>query len=141
MAHFAQLDENNIVINVLVISDQDIVDENGVENEEIGIKFLHSLFGEETKWKQTSYNSNIRKNYAGIGMTYNESLDAFIPQKLYKSWILDEETCLWIPPILMPKLTEDQIYQGYFYQWDEDSYKKENTGWILKNIVDTAPQP
>lgn len=139
MAHFAQLDENGMVIEVIVVSDQDTMDENGIEKEEIGIKFLQSMFGDHTKWKQTSYNNNIRKHYAGIGMTYNESLDAFIPIKPFSSWILDEETCLWISPVPMPELTEEQINQGYFYQWDEDSYQKENIGWILRNVIDMVP--
>ena len=84
MAHFAQLDENNIVLNVVVVANSDITDENGIEQEKIGIQFLKSLFGEDTNWKQTSYNKNIRKRYAGIEYTYDENLDAFIPPKPYE---------------------------------------------------------
>lgn len=78
MAHFAELDENNKVLRVVVIADKDIIDDSGREKEEIGIAFCKSLFGENTKWIQTSYNANIRGIYAGIGMTYDEVNNVFI---------------------------------------------------------------
>lgn len=78
MAHFAKLDENNKVIQVIVVSNNDILDENGEENEEIGIEFCRMLTGKETNWKQTSYNNNFRGRYAGIGMYYDEINDEFI---------------------------------------------------------------
>lgn len=78
MAHFAELDENNNVIRVIVVSDKDTCDESGVENESIGIAFCKSLFGEDTKWVQTSYNNKIRGKYAGIGDTYDPAKDIFI---------------------------------------------------------------
>lgn len=78
MAHFAEIDENNIVIRVIVVSDKDTADESGVENESIGIAFCKSLFGENTKWVQTSYNNKIRGKYAGIGDTYDAAKDLFI---------------------------------------------------------------
>lgn len=93
MAHFAELDDNNIVTRVIVVSNDEILD-NGIESETKGIAFCQSLFG--GNWIQTSYNGNFRKNYAGIDYTYDESLDAFIPPKpLTGNWILDLETCLW----------------------------------------------
>ncbi len=96
MAHFAQL-ENNIVKQVIVVSNQDILDENGQESEEKGIAFCSNLLG--GTWKQTSYNGKIRKNYAGIGYTYDEGRDAFIAPKPYNSWLLNESTCQWESPI------------------------------------------
>ena len=91
MAHFAQLDENNVVIQVIVVSDSDTSDVNGIEYEEIGIAFCKKLFGFNTNWKQTSYNDKIRVRYAGIGYSYDENLDAFIPPKPYESWTLNQE--------------------------------------------------
>lgn len=118
MAHFAKLDENNIVIGVVVVNN-DVLE---LENEEqSGINFLNNLYGSEANWKQTSYNNNFRKNYAGIGYKYDLSLDAFIPPKPYNSWILDEETCTWQPPIPYPT-------DGLIYIWNEDSQS-----WDLAN--------
>jgi hypothetical protein len=114
MAHFAQLDENNIVTQVIVVSNQDTSTEDGVENENIGIQFCRSLFGENTNWKQTSYNAKFRYNYAGIGYTYDLQRDAFIPPKPYPSWILDEASCLWTAPTPMPT-------DGKLYTWDENT--------------------
>jgi hypothetical protein len=114
MAHFAQL-ENNIVKQVIVVSNQDILDENGQESEQIGIDFCSNLLG--GTWKQTSYNAKIRKNYAGIGYTYDEGHDAFIPPKPYNSWLLDEDKAQWKAPVDYP--TDDKRYT-----WDE-----ETTSW------------
>jgi len=111
MAHFAQL-ENNIVKQVIVVSNEDTSDENNVENEEIGIAFCSNPLG--GTWKQTSYNGNIRKNYAGIGYTYDESRDAFIAPKPYNSWLLDETTCQWKAPVNYP--TDDKRYT-----WNEET--------------------
>jgi hypothetical protein len=111
MAHFAQL-ENNIVTQVIVVSNQDILDENGQESEQKGVDFCSNLLG--GTWKQTSYNGNIRKNYAGIGYTYDEGRDAFIAPKPFNSWLLDEATCQWKAPVDMP--TDDKMYS-----WDEDT--------------------
>jgi hypothetical protein len=112
MAHFAKLNEENIVLAVHVVNNN-VINENGVESEEIGIKFLSELHGHE-KWKQTSYNSRIRKNYAGIGYTYDEQRDAFIPPKKYNSWILNEESCVYEPPIQYPD-------DGKMYAWNEQT--------------------
>jgi hypothetical protein len=77
MAHFAQLDSNNVVTNVVVVSNDDIKDENGVEQESLGIAFMHNLLGADTRWVQTSYNANFRGMYAGVGCVYSEDLDTF----------------------------------------------------------------
>jgi hypothetical protein len=111
MAHFAQL-ENNVVTNVIVVSNQDILDENGQESEQKGIDFCSNLLG--GTWIQTSYNGNIRKNYAGVGYTYDEGRDAFIAPKPYASWTLDETKAQWKAPVDMP--TDDKRYS-----WDEDT--------------------
>lgn len=111
MAHFAQL-ENNVVKQVIVVSNQDILDEKGQESEEVGIKFCSNLLG--GTWLQTSYNGKIRKNYAGIGYTYDEGRDAFIPAKPFASWLLDETTCQWKAPVAMP--TDDKRYT-----WNEET--------------------
>jgi len=123
MAHYAQIDENNIVTQVIVIDNKDTADANGVEKEYIGAAFCERLFG--GTWKQTSYNGNIRKNYAGIGFTYDANRDAFIAPKPYNSWLLDEDTCGWKAPIEYPT-------DGLMYAWDE-----ELTDWkatIIKEI-------
>lgn len=122
MSHFAQLDENNTVVQVVVVSDKNTSNEHGIEVEEIGQKFLQSLHGPETKWKQTSYNGSIRKNYAGIGYSYNEKLDAFIPPKPFESWVLDEDLAYYVAPIPRPS-EENKVYF-----WDE-----ENQVWLEDN--------
>ena len=111
MAHFAQL-ENNVVKQVIVVSNQDILDENGQESEQKGIDFCSNLLG--GTWKQTSYNAKIRKNYAGIGYTYDEGRDAFIPPKPFNSWLLDEDTCQWKAPVDYPT-------DGERYTWNEET--------------------
>jgi hypothetical protein len=106
MAHYAFLDENNVVTNVIVGTDEtELID--GKHPEDWYAEFQGQVC------KRTSYNGNYRKNYAGIGYTYNESLDAFIPPKTYESWILDEETCLWVSPIPYPE-------DGLYYEWNEE---------------------
>jgi hypothetical protein len=121
MAHFAELNENNQVINVIVIGNNDCLDTNGNESESVGISFCKSLLGEDTHWVQTSYNASIRKHYAGIGYTYDAVRDAFIPPKPYNSWILVEETCQWTAPISYP-------VDGNRYFWNENI-----TNWELEN--------
>ena len=101
MAHFAELDKNNVVTRVLVTS-------NSMPNE--GYDWLVENLG--GTWVQTSYNANIRKNFAGIGFTYDKELDAFIAPKPFDSWVLDQETCKWEAPILYPE-------DGKAYSWDE----------------------
>ena len=104
MAHFAQIDENNVVIQVLVVPDN---------AEDRGQDYLANDLGLGGTWVQTSYNNRIRKNYAGIGSTYDAERDAFIPPKNFPSWVLNEETCRWEPPIPYPT-------DGVMYQWDEE---------------------
>lgn len=111
MAHFAQL-ENNIVTKVIVVANQDILDENGQESEQKGIDFCSNLLG--GTWIQTSYNAKIRKNYAGVGYTYDEGRDAFIAPKPYNSWLLDEDKAQWKAPVDYP--TDDKKYT-----WDENT--------------------
>lgn len=109
MAHYAQLDENNVVVSVIVVDNKDTADANGVEKEYIGAAFCERLFG--GTWKQTSYNGNIRKNYAGIGYSYNADIDAFVPPQPYPSWTLDANA-QWQPPVAMPT-------DGNMYSWNE----------------------
>ena len=111
MAHFAELDANNIVLRVIVVHNNELMD-NGQESEAKGIAFCQSLFG--GTWKQTSYNGNIRKNYAGIGFSYDAGRDAFIPPQPLPSWVLDDATCQWKPPIPEPQ-------DGKVYRWDEST--------------------
>ena len=113
MSHFAELDENNTVKRVLVV-DNEVITKDGEESEEIGVAFLQGLFGETSVWKQTSYNGNFRKNYAGIGHKYDQAKDAFIAPQPYSSWNLDEDTCQWKPPTPYPD--DDKVYT-----WDEDT--------------------
>ena len=116
MAHFAKL-ENNVVTQVIVVSNQDMLDAQGQESEEKGIAFCSNLLG--GTWKQTSYNGNIRKNYAGIGYTYDESRDAYIPPKPYNSWLLDETTCQWKAPVAMPTDGKPYSWNEATQSWDE----------------------
>ena len=126
MASFAKI-ENNTVVRVESVINEVLKDSNGVEQEAIGVQFLKNLYNEpEAIWKQTSYNTHggvhdnggtpFRKNHAGIGYTYDETRDAFIPLKSYNSWILNEETCLWEPPVSKP-VTE--LEENQYYSWNE----------------------
>ena len=122
MAHFAILNESNIVIRVEVINNAVLLDGDGVEQEQLGIDFLTSLYG-AGNYKQTSYNKKIRKNYAGIGYTYDAVKDKFIKSKPYASWSLDENDD-WKAPITYPDDDKD-------YYWNEDNYQADNnTGWV-----------
>jgi hypothetical protein len=119
MAHFAKLDENNIVLEVIVVSNDDINDLPFPDSEPVGIQFISQLSTENSNWKQTSYNNNFRKNYAGIGYTYDVERDAFIAPKEYASWVLNEDTCRWEFPVPYPE-------DGNDYRWDEDTIS-----WVL----------
>jgi hypothetical protein len=112
MAHFAKLDGNNIVVHVSVVDNQNLLDENGVEREELGVKYLQSIHGEGTRWAQTSYNAKFRKHYAGLGYRYDEQLDAFVPPQPFASWTLNTDTCVWEPPV--PRPTDNS------YRWNEE---------------------
>ena len=134
MAHFAQLDDNNVVTQVIVVSNDDTSDSNGTEVESIGVAFCQKLLGANTNWKQTSYNSNMRVRYAGIGYSYNSSLDAFVPPQPHASWTLDNGTADWVSPLgAAPALTAEQEAARSYYTWDESAYQADNTtGWVLE---------
>lgn len=116
MAHFAQLNEENLVTQVIVVANEDTMNADGIEQESVGVNFCSNLLG--GKWVQTSYNARIRKNYAGIGFKYDADLDAFVPPQPYASWTLDTETAQWQSPTPMPT-------DGKMYTWDE-----ETTAWV-----------
>lgn len=115
MAHFAELDQNNIVLQVIVVGNDSINNFPFPESEPVGVAFCQSLFGSETNWAQTSYNANFRYNYAGIGYTFDPAPTpngAFIPPKPYPSWLLNTNTFQWEAPVPYPT-------DGGIYQWDE----------------------
>lgn len=114
MAHFAQLDENNTVVQVIVVHNNELLDADGKENEFRGAAFCQSLFGDDTVWLQTSYNGNFRKHYAGVGFVYDTQRDAFIPPKPFASWLLNETTCNWEAPVPYPA-------DGKIYVWAEEA--------------------
>lgn len=114
MAHFAKLDDNNVVLEVNVVNNSDIGDLEFPESESAGIEFLTNWSKGYTNWKQTSYNANFRKNYAGIGYVYRQDIDAFVSPKPFASWSLNETTAKWEPPVPMPS-------DGKKYKWDENS--------------------
>jgi hypothetical protein len=118
MAYFAKIGLNSEVIDVLAVHNNELLNSDGVEQEQLGINFLTTLTG-HSSWVQTSYNHNIRKNYAGIGYTYDETRDAFIAPKPYSSWILNETTCKWEAPV-------DKPNDGKIYIWNE-----ETTAWDI----------
>tara|TARA_B100000965_G_scaffold356281_1_gene334149 strand:- start:76 stop:519 length:444 start_codon:yes stop_codon:yes gene_type:complete len=146
MAHFAQLDDNNIVINAIVINNDDIIDSTtGKQVESIGVAVCQKLMGATTNWKQTSYNNNMRGNYAGVGMTYMSgvrtlgvaSTDIFIEQQSHASWTVGINTAQWFAPIDgPPALTDSELSAGKRYIWDEDAYNADTNspktvGWAL----------
>lgn len=112
MAHFAEIGLDNVVQQVIVVNNTELLDKNGVEQESVGQEFCRALLG--GTWIQTSYNGKFRKNFAGIGYTYDQARDAFIPPKPHQSWVLEEQTCVWVAPAPAPD-------DGKAYQWDEDS--------------------
>jgi hypothetical protein len=113
MAHFAKLGKGNIVETVVVVSN------DTATTEQAGVDFLNNLYKSRDVWKQTSYNNNIRKNFAGVGYTYDENRDAFIAPKPFNSWILNEDTCRWEAPVGYPN-------DGQIYNWNET-----NQSWDL----------
>lgn len=110
MAHFAQLDEFNIVRQVIVVANNECLDANGQESEAVGVAFCTNLLG--GRWLQTSYNNNIRVRFAGIGYKYDVVRNAFIPPQPYLSWVFDETTLDWVAPVPYPT-------DGKSYIWDE----------------------
>ena len=125
MAHFAKLGVGNIVETVHVVSN------DVATTEQAGMDFLNNLYGSRDVWKQTSYNTiagehklggtPFRKNYAGVGYTYDQTRDAFIPPKPFNSWILNETTCVWEAPVTRPEITEQQLQDGSKYVWNEEN--------------------
>jgi hypothetical protein len=126
MAYFAKLGTGNIIENVISINNSVITDSNGIEQEQLGVDFINKLYNTRDVWKQTSYNNNIRKNYAGIGFQYDQTRDAFIPPKIFDSWVLNEDTCRWEAPVAMPTL---ELEENQYYSWNE-SIKN----WEIKTI-------
>lgn len=116
MAHFARLDDNNIVTAVHVLNNE-VIMVDGIESEQAGVDFLAELH-KHSNWKQTSYNGSFRKNFAGIGHRYDAALDAFIAPAPFGSWVLNEDTCIWEPPVDYPQ-------DGGRYVWDETT-----TAWV-----------
>ena len=119
MAYFAKLGTGNIVEQVISINNAVITDSNGFEQEQLGVDFINKLYNTRDVWKKTSYNNNIRKNFAGIGYQYDQQRDAFIAPKPYNSWILNESTCRWESPIPYPQ-------DNNRYNWNE-----QNQSWDL----------
>jgi len=125
MAHFAKLGVGNKVLRVTVVSN------DVATTEKAGEEFLQNLHGSRDVWKQTSYNTiggehrlggtPFRKNYAGIGYTYDETRDAFIPPKPFNSWTLNETTCNWEAPVSKPLLTQEQLDNNNYYSWNEET--------------------
>jgi len=124
MAHFAELNSDNIVLRVVVVANSDTATEDGTENESIGVLFCQKLFG--GTWVQTSYNGNFRKNYAGVGSTYDSTRNAFYSPKPFNSWVLNETTCVWEAPVSMPS-DAGEGDPPKMYRWDEDS-----TSWVVE---------
>ena len=128
MAHFAQLDTNNVVTQVTVVSNDDIKDETGAELEALGVAVCEAVAG-AGPWVQTSYNGSFRRHYAGIGMTYSAEHDAFLLPQPYPSWTLDlNDSSDWVPPIPMP------TDEAYWYEWDEQGQQ-----WIPHEIEQPTP--
>ena len=125
MAHFAKLGVGNIVEKVAVVNN------DVATTEQAGIDFLNTLYKTRNVWKQTSYNTRegvhilggtpFRKNYAGVGYTYDQTRDAFIPPKPFNSWTLNKATCLWEAPVAKPELTQEQIDNNNYYIWNEET--------------------
>jgi hypothetical protein len=151
MAHYAKLGINSKVIGVEVVADADCQDSNGNEDEAVGVQFLENIHGWPL-WKKTSYNTRggkhyqadgsessdqskaFRKNYAGIGFTYDEDRDAFYAPKPYNSWVLNETSCTWDAPVTYPSVTEyGDPAKAYRISWDES-----NTRWIATDQEDPA---
>lgn len=117
MAHFAELDSNNVVLRVVTVNNRVLLDDDGYEQESLGITHLQNLFG--GTWKQASYNGTTRKNYPAVGFSFDSTRDAFIAPQPYTSWTLNETTCRWEAPSAMPD-------DGNSYEWDEDT-----TSWVV----------
>lgn len=152
MAHYAELNAENEVVDVVFLSNDIITDENGEEQEALGIQHLHTHHGAEKTWVQTSYNRNFRGNYAFLGGGYytgvrtmgEESVDVFLDPRPYDSWLIHEQEARWVSPVGdEPELTEEQVEAGEFYVWDEEGWDDSTrsgdaTGWVLVNETTVA---
>ena len=118
MAYFAKLGTGNIVQQVISINNAVITDANGIEKEQLGVDFINKLYNTRDVWKQTSYNNNFRKNYAGIGYQYDQQRDAFIAPKPFNSWILNEDTCRWEAPVAKPQDDNKYTWNESTLTWD-----------------------
>ena len=131
MAHFAILDDSNTVTSVIVVSNDVITDGDGVEQEQLGIDFLTTLYG-SGNYVQSSYNNNFRKHFARIGGTYDSVKDKFIAPQAHLSWSLDENDD-WQAPIAYP----GDLSDGAVYTWVESAYQNDNTkGWIEMDSIE-----
>jgi hypothetical protein len=122
MAHFAKLDDASLVMEVIVVSNETLNNLPFPESEAVGVAFLTEWSGGYTNWKQTSYSASFRKNFAGVGFTYDSVLDAFIAPKPYPSWLLNTETYQWEPPTPYPS-------DENMYNWDEATQS-----WVKVNV-------
>ena len=122
MASFAKLNDKNIVIDGIALDNETVDNLPFPESEPVGVAFLTEWSGGYTNWKQTSYTASFRKNYAGIGFSYDQNLDAFIPPKPYPSWLLNTNTCQWQAPVPYPN-------DGNLYIWDEATQS-----WVMENV-------
>ena len=134
MAHFAEIDNNNIVQRIIVVSNSDTADADGNEVEAIGIAFCKALLGSDTNWVQTSYHHNLRFRYAAPGMKYDATNNVFYKQQPYPSWILNTSTWEWDPPVPKPDDAgfddEDNPTRLVKYTWDEDT-----RAWTNRTVV------
>ena len=143
MASFAKLDSNNVVIQVHSLHDDVINNVSGLEKESSGVDFLNDLHQTNDAWKQTSRSDSFRKQYAGIGYTYDAAKDIFIAPQPYDSWSLDSNDD-WEPPIAYPSVKDDgadPVVWDWNYYWDENAYQADNTkGWKAKKLnIDSSP--
>ena len=122
MASFAKLNDKSIVIDGIALDNETVDNLPFPESEPVGVAFLTEWSGGYTNWKQTSYTASFRKNYAGIGFSYDQNLDAFIPPKPYPSWLLNTNTCQWQAPVPYPN-------DGNLYIWDEATQS-----WVMENV-------
>jgi hypothetical protein len=118
MAYFAKLGTGNIIEKIISINNSVITDSNGFEQEQLGVDFINKLYNTRDVWKQTSYNNNFRKNYAGIGYQYDQQRDAFITPKPFNSWVLNETTCRWESPVPYPQDDNKYTWNESTLTWD-----------------------
>lgn len=131
MAHFAELNQDSKVINVIYLDNQYLLDENGNESEELGIQYLKTHHGDEKTWIKTSINNNIRGHYAVMDGYYLPEIDQFTSRKTYDSWVLSGDNYTWTAPVSMPT----DASEGFFYNWNESSLS-----WVLEEFPKPPPK-